>query len=216
MGEMLGLRWDFAFYQMIVETGALSYWRGNRAGDVKPAQNNFAGLGATGKGERGESFARRRDGRAGPPGAPDAVRRPAGRQSGRGTHAQCKAVGRADALAADLHAADHLCRHGSQVGAWNQDLRRHAETVADRFHAEVCNGPDPRPGLVQEAGAPQPRNPSAATTADNEPAAARPSGAELVQRAIEQAKAEGNDRRSALGAQACPGAVRQPPRRSRF
>ena len=55
-GEMLGVRWDFAFYQMIVETGALSYWRGNRHGDVKPSQNNFAGLGATGKGERGESF----------------------------------------------------------------------------------------------------------------------------------------------------------------
>ncbi|MGH8795613.1 MAG: hypothetical protein ACREXI_01040, partial [Caldimonas sp.] len=49
-GEMLGVRWDFAFYQMIVETGALSYWRGNRHGDVKPSQNNFAGLGATGKG----------------------------------------------------------------------------------------------------------------------------------------------------------------------
>ncbi len=56
-GEALGLRWDFAFYQMIVETGALSYWRGSRAGDVKASQNNFAGLGATGKGERGESFA---------------------------------------------------------------------------------------------------------------------------------------------------------------
>src|SRR5262245_59542747 len=55
-GESLGVRWDFAFYQMIVETGALSYWRGNRAGDVKATQNNFAGLGATGKGERGESF----------------------------------------------------------------------------------------------------------------------------------------------------------------
>src|SRR5215470_4097437 len=55
-GEMLGVRWDFAFYQMIVETGALSYWRGSRAGDVKASQNNFAGLGATGKGERGESF----------------------------------------------------------------------------------------------------------------------------------------------------------------
>ena len=41
---------------MILETGALSYWRGNRSGDVKPEQNNFAGLGATGNGVRGESF----------------------------------------------------------------------------------------------------------------------------------------------------------------
>ena len=25
-GEQLGVRWDFAFYQMIIETGALTYW----------------------------------------------------------------------------------------------------------------------------------------------------------------------------------------------
>ena len=55
-GEKLGIRWDYAFYQMILETGALSYRNGSRAGDVKPTQNNFAGLGATGRGEPGESF----------------------------------------------------------------------------------------------------------------------------------------------------------------
>src|SRR5512145_3444596 len=55
-GERFGIRWDFAFYQMVVETGALSYWRGTRAGDVRPEQLNFAGLGATGRGEHGESF----------------------------------------------------------------------------------------------------------------------------------------------------------------
>src|SRR5262245_39332794 len=56
IGEQLGVRWDYAVYQMILETGALSYRRGNRSGDVKPTQNNFAGLGATGGGEPGESF----------------------------------------------------------------------------------------------------------------------------------------------------------------
>lgn len=50
-GEALGVRWDYAFFQMILETGYLTY-----GGDVKPEQNNFAGLGATGKGARGESF----------------------------------------------------------------------------------------------------------------------------------------------------------------
>src|SRR5215472_6017916 len=48
LGEMLGVRWDYAFYQMIIETGSLSYRRGNRAGDVRAEQNNFAGLGAVG------------------------------------------------------------------------------------------------------------------------------------------------------------------------
>ncbi len=50
-GEALGVRWDYAFFQMLVETGNLTF-----KGDVRPRQNNFAGLGATGGGEPGESF----------------------------------------------------------------------------------------------------------------------------------------------------------------
>lgn len=50
-GEELHVRWDFAFFQMLLETGYLTY-----GGDVKPDQNNFAGLGATGGGARGERF----------------------------------------------------------------------------------------------------------------------------------------------------------------
>jgi hypothetical protein len=50
-GEDLGIRWDYAFFQMMLETGNLTY-----KGDVKADQNNFAGLGATGRGARGESF----------------------------------------------------------------------------------------------------------------------------------------------------------------
>ncbi len=50
-GEQLGMRWDYAFFQMLVETRNLKY-----TGDVRSQQNNFAGLGATGGGERGESF----------------------------------------------------------------------------------------------------------------------------------------------------------------
>ena len=56
LGETLGVRWDYAFYQMLLETGSPSFRDGNRSGDVKPAQNNFAGLGATGRGAHGESF----------------------------------------------------------------------------------------------------------------------------------------------------------------
>lgn len=51
-GEALGIRWDIAFFQMILETGALRY-----TGDVRPDQNNFAGLGASGGGAHGERFA---------------------------------------------------------------------------------------------------------------------------------------------------------------
>jgi len=38
-GEELGIRWDIAFFQMVLETGALSF-----TGDVRSAQNNFAAL----------------------------------------------------------------------------------------------------------------------------------------------------------------------------
>ena len=51
-GEALGIRWDYAFFQMVLETNSLLF-----TGDVKAKQNNFAGLGATGGGVPGESFA---------------------------------------------------------------------------------------------------------------------------------------------------------------
>lgn len=50
-GEALKLRWDYAFFQMLVETGNLSF-----TGDVNASQNNFAGLGATGGGAPGKGL----------------------------------------------------------------------------------------------------------------------------------------------------------------
>lgn len=56
-GEAVGVRWDYAFYQMLLETNYLSYKTGSgRWGDVNPRQNNFAGIGATGGGVPGDSF----------------------------------------------------------------------------------------------------------------------------------------------------------------
>jgi len=55
-GEDMGVRWDYAFFQMMLETGNLTFHSGRRNGDVKARQNNFAGLGAVGNGETGESF----------------------------------------------------------------------------------------------------------------------------------------------------------------
>ena len=46
-----GVNHDIAFTQMCLETGFLRF-----GGDVKPEQNNFAGLGAIGNGEPGLSF----------------------------------------------------------------------------------------------------------------------------------------------------------------
>ncbi len=56
-GIALNIRWDYAFFQMLLETASLKF-----TGDVNWGQNNFAGLGATGGGVRGERFASVSDG----------------------------------------------------------------------------------------------------------------------------------------------------------
>lgn len=56
-GERYRVRWDYAFYQMLIETNFLTYRApGGKWGDVKPSQNNFAGIGATGGGAPGDRY----------------------------------------------------------------------------------------------------------------------------------------------------------------
>lgn len=56
-GSAWRVRWDYAFFQMAIETNFLSYRQPNgRMGDVDPAQNNFAGIGTTGGGVPGDRF----------------------------------------------------------------------------------------------------------------------------------------------------------------
>ncbi len=56
-GETWHVRWDYAFFQMAIETNYLKYRRGDgRRGDVHENQYNFAGIGATGGGVPGNRF----------------------------------------------------------------------------------------------------------------------------------------------------------------
>lgn len=56
-GDSWRVRWDYAFFQMIVETNYLKFQTGSgRSGDVKPQQNNFAGIGTTGGGVPGDGY----------------------------------------------------------------------------------------------------------------------------------------------------------------
>lgn len=56
-GEAWRVRWDYAFFQMAIETNFLTYRRpGGRTGDVALKQNNFAGIGTTGGGVPGDSY----------------------------------------------------------------------------------------------------------------------------------------------------------------
>lgn len=57
-GDAWRVRWDYAFFQMVLETNYLKFRRGDGTrGDVHERQNNFAGIGATGGGVPGERFA---------------------------------------------------------------------------------------------------------------------------------------------------------------
>ena len=55
--KCVGVRWDYAFFQMLIETNYLTFRRpdGVPAG-VPASDNNFAGLGATVSGRPGEHF----------------------------------------------------------------------------------------------------------------------------------------------------------------
>src|SRR6185437_1661666 len=56
-GQGWHVRWDYAFFQMAIETNFLKFRRGDGSrGDVSETQNNFAGIGASGRGAHGERF----------------------------------------------------------------------------------------------------------------------------------------------------------------
>jgi hypothetical protein len=55
--KCVAVRWDYAFFQMLIETNFLTFRRPNGVpAAVVPADNNFAGVGATISGKPGERF----------------------------------------------------------------------------------------------------------------------------------------------------------------
>lgn len=216
LGEMLGVRWDYAFYQMIIETGGLSYRRGNRAGDVKPSQNNFAGLGATGRGVPGESF---KDIATGVRAHLEHLLLYAGEKLDDPVAERTRKVQEWGVLTdwqSKFHRPITYADLAQQWAPGSNGYRKMLEAVAERF-AEWCARPDPRPELVQEArGVKGKASPDTGRVAEQRPPAAaemktsemkpldppdRLSGALLARRAIDDGKIQGDDRRYALGAQ---------------
>jgi Mannosyl-glycoprotein endo-beta-N-acetylglucosaminidase len=55
--QCVGIRWDYAFFQMLIETNFLLF-----SGGVKPDDNNFAGIGANVSGKPGMRFDSLKDG----------------------------------------------------------------------------------------------------------------------------------------------------------
>lgn len=201
-GEALDVRWDFAFFQMILETGALSF-----KGDVRASQNNFAGLGATGKGERGESF-------------PDVA-------TGVRAHLEHLRLYAGDPVDDPVAERTRKVREWGVLTSWQKSLKKPITfrdlarkwapwdksypseilAVAERFRDDQCGKPDPRPELVAEAR----RGRGAAAVAGQEPKGdTRTVGADLARQAMERARAEGGTARSSLGAGLFAKAASQP------
>lgn len=193
IGEELKLRWDIAFYQMAVETSYLTYKRdGGRYGDVKPTQNNFAGLGATGRGVAGESFP---DVETGVRAHLQHVLMYSGEVVQDAVAERTRNVQKWGVLK-DFHAkikGPVTYSHLSQRWATSGEYAKALETHARRFETEFCKIADPQPELLAEIRGTQPK----VAQADVKPE--RTVGRDLARRAVEDNKEEAG-RRVGLGA----------------
>lgn len=146
-GQAIGVRWDYAFFQMLVETGYLKF-----TGDVDVKQNNFAGLGATGKGAKGESF-------------PDV-------STGVKAHLQHILMYTGTTVEDPVAQRTRDVQAWGVLTKWQQSIKRPMTfkdltskwaptskayprdivSVAERFEDGICKQDDPQPELVAEAG----------------------------------------------------------------
>lgn len=204
-GEALGIRWDYAFYQMILETGSLSYKRGNgKPGDVKSTQNNFAGLGATGKGEPGESFP---DVSTGVRAHLEHILMYSGHKVENAAAERTRKVQEWGVLTSWQKGFKRPITFGDIGRKWAPGDRNYGSSidgVADKFEEDHCNKPDPAPQMVEMARAGKTTVAAAipASTPPSPPPAEhdRLTGTELAREAIERARREGDNTRSTLGA----------------
>ncbi len=203
-GEELGLRWDYTFYQMVLETGHLSY-KGDRGrrGDVSPKQNNFAGIGATGGGAAGESFP---DVATGVLAHMQHVLIYAGETVENPVADRTRKVQDWGILKSMQKKANGPVTFSHLATKWapGADYVAGLQSIAGRFQSDFCSKADPHPEMVAEARG-KTRTAAAATPPPAAAAAAasvapdKISGAELARRAITDGKAEEVNRRDALG-----------------
>lgn len=202
IGEELNIRWDMAFFQMLLETGNLRF-----TGDVSSEQNNFAGLGATGRKNPGESF-------------PDV-------ETGVKAHLQHLLMYAGEPVEEPVAERTRKVQEWGVLTSWHKSIKgpvtysalakkwapgsrsyaRDIENVSDAFYSGLCRKDDPKPEMMALAR-PQSKNVASAKKALAEVAAAdidagatqKVSGAELARRAVAEARASGSFVRSNLGA----------------
>lgn len=161
-GETWRVRWDYAFYQMIIETNYLKFVNNSGKGDVNPRQNNFAGIGTTGGGVPGDSFPDVSTGVLGQIQhlvvySGEHIDRPVAprtRDKQQEILTKSRALGRAVTFR-DLG------------GRWAADRRygTSIEFIATRFRAAHCNGRDEEPAVAAAAEKQPPATRTAAADA---------------------------------------------------
>lgn len=150
-GEAWRVRWDYAFFQMVVETNYLQFQRRPGVpGDVRARQNNFAGIGATGGGVPGDVY-------------PDVatgvlaqiqhlvaysgerVARPVAQRT------QLKQ----DDIIASSASLKRPVRYSDLTNRWAADRNyfRSIETIAESYRGTYCNGRETQARVIE---APQP------------------------------------------------------------
>lgn len=201
IGDELQIRWDTAFFQMLLETGNLTF-----TGDVSAKQNNFAGLGATGKHEPGESF-------------PDVA-------TGVKAHLQHLLLYSGEKLDNPVAERTRKVQEWGVLTQWHKTIdgpmtfvqlakkwapgsrsyARDIENVSDAFMDGACKAADPKPemmALVKGDTGPKSatiKSADAETSADAADTPPKVSGVELARKAAEDARANGTYVRSSLGA----------------
>ena len=207
VGEELGIRWDVAYFQMLLETGNLTF-----TGDVSEEQNNFAGLGATGKKEPGESFP---DVATGVKAHLQHLLMYAGETVDNPVAERTRKVQEWGVLTSWLKTIDGPMTYSQLAKKWAPGSRSYSRDIAnvsDSFYDGLCKSPDPKPEMMalarpnaetKSAAAPAPSKSAGAEateTGGEELATPKVSGAELARRAVAEARASGSFVRSSLGA----------------
>lgn len=201
VGEELGIRWDVAYFQMLLETGNLTF-----TGDVSEEQNNFAGLGATGKKEPGESFP---DVATGVKAHLQHLLMYAGESVENPVAERTRKVQEWGVLTSWLKTIDGPMTYTHIAKKWAPGSRSYSRDIAnvsEAFYNGLCKSPDPKPDMMalarpdtetKTAKAVTKQTPEAASEVPLEP---KVSGAELARRAVVEARASGSFVRSNLGA----------------
>lgn len=144
-GEALGVRWDYAFFQMLLETGHLTY-----KGDVRADQNNFAGLGATGGGKRGERFP---DIETGVKAHLEHVRMYSGERVENPTAERTRKIQEWNVLTKWQQGFSRPITFTDLAKKWapgSRNYTRDMQSIAERFFNGPCREPDPEPELVAQ------------------------------------------------------------------